>query len=230
MDATAGADVRRAERALKETLEDADKPMEVETTPERRRTFTSLGFSRLRTEWSPEEQPIIETARDAAEKELIRHFADVYQILEKLYDTVRTPRVDKKTGEVLLDESGFPLWEEDEHGLPIEDWKRLTDREKEMLIHMISTRLVLWEQRAADLWGDAMLAKGKWEEVFADAFMLTGKVDNRRPTVDDRTQNAQSQARDDRYFAIFMAMRSKKADALVKSMERLCQRLRDTLG
>jgi hypothetical protein len=47
--------------------------------------------------------------------------------------------------------------------------------------------------------------------------------------VEDRTQNGHLGAREERYLAIFLAARSRKAEALVKSMDRIGQRLKDTI-
>lgn len=233
MDAVAGAveidEARRVERALETVSEGADEPMEVDPHPDRTRQFTNLGFARMKTAWSPEERQVVDVAKDVVEQELLRRFADIYQVLFQFYSLVRDPVVDGH-GEVVKDENGWPLWKVDESGSAIEDWSLLTEKDKEHFLHLITTRLVLWEQNSDDLWGDAMFAKALWEERFSDSFVTAPKVEGRRPTEADRTQHAQGLARDDRYFAIFMSLRSKKAQSLVRSMERIAMRLKDTLA
>jgi hypothetical protein len=222
------AEERRIERALEEVSEGLDQPMEVDPHPDRRRTFEQLGFARMRTRWTKGEEGVIESAKTQAELELDRYFADIYKIMNRLYEIVREPVRDPQTGETLTNRRGYVIWQKDEFGLEIEDWSRLTDGQKEEFLHQITTRMVMWEQRAADMWGEAMFAKGAWEERFALSFTDAPQVEGKRPTEADRTQHAQVVSREQRYLAIYMSVRSKKADALVRSMERLSQRLKDT--
>ncbi len=222
------SDERRVERVMAEIEQGEDQPAESDPHPDRTRLFSHTGFSRMRTAWNPEEQSIIDFARSRAETEVTQVFADVYRILGAMYDIVREAEVDSSTGEVINDSLGLPVWRTDQYGSVIEDWSRLTEKEKENFLYQISTRLVMWEQRAADLWMEAMLAKGSWEERFARSFTTTPHIEGRRPTVEDRTQNAQGSSWDERYMALYMSARSRKAEALVRSMERLCRTLRDT--
>jgi hypothetical protein len=221
-------EARRVERALADVSEGADEPMEIDPHPDRTRAFSSTGFSRMQTNWNPAEQNVIDMARQQVERELLIGFAEVYRILNRLYEIVRRPVCNPDTGEVLTDRNGFAVWAKDDFGMVQEDWGALTEADKDSFLHQITTRLVIWEQIAADYWGDAMYAKGSWEERFATGFMDTPPVEGKRPTVDDRTHHGQSLARDQRYLAIYMSVRSKKADALVRSMERLARTLRDT--
>ena len=69
-----------------------------------------------------------------------------------------------------------------------------------------------------------MFAKAQWEERFSIAFdaPMSG-------TVDDRRAAGNIDAREERYFAIFLSLYSRKADSIVRSMELLSQRLRDSM-
>lgn len=221
-------DSRQANRALAEVVRDAEVPMTVDPAPDRTRLFSSLNFSRMRTSWNPGEQEVIDAAKVQSDRELTREFAEVYRILDKVYEIVRTPMRDPDTGQPITGRHGFIVWQTDHLGMVLEDWSRLTERDKDGLIHEITTHLVMWEQKAADFWAEAMFAKALWEENFAITFVETPLVENRRPTVEDRTQNAQVAAREQRYLAIYMSVRSKKAEALVRSMSLLSQRLKDT--
>jgi hypothetical protein len=82
-----------------------------------------------------------------------------------------------------------------------------------------------WEQRAADAWGEAMFAKAQWEERFAIDYdaPFTG-------TIEDRTAKGNIGAREERYFAIFLSLYSRKADAVVRSLALLGQRLKDSMA
>lgn len=228
-DTTELDEARRTERALNEVSEGLDEPMEIDPHPDRIRRFAGMNFSRMRTHWNPAEAEIIDAAKAQVENELLIHFGDIYQILNNLYEIVRERAVNEETGEVLLDVNGWPRWKADQTGMPEEDWSKLTERDKEHFLHQITTRLVLWEQRAGDHWGDAMYAKAQWEERFADTFTGAPSVEGKRPTEADRTQHAQGMSREERYLGIYMSVKSKRAEALVRSMERLSQRLKDTI-
>lgn len=223
------ADARRVQRVMDKITDGQDEPLEPDPAPDRTRTFRSMGFSRMRTRWNSDEQPTIDSAKAQAEHELMVEFADIYRILNKLYETVREPMRDSNTGEVLRDRHGYAVWAKDDFDMVREDWTRLTERDKENFLHQITTRLVMWEQKAADFKGEALFAKALWEERFAEAFVNTPYVDGKRPTEADRTQNAHGDAREQRYLAIYMTVRSNKAEALVRSMDRLSQRLKDTM-
>jgi hypothetical protein len=222
------AEARRTERALEETLQDAEKPAEVDLHLDRTRTFSSMSFSRMRTNWTSEDRDVIDVAKAQADREIMMEFGDAYRLLANLYEIVREPELGPG-GIPEKDRYGFPKWKKDATGMHVEDWSRLTERGKEDFLFGITTRLVLWEQKVAEWWGEAMFAKGIWEDRFASSFRDTAAMESKRPTVDDRTQHAQYDARDQRYFAIYMSMRSKQAEALVKSLERLAQRIKDTI-
>lgn len=221
-------EARRVERAIEHVTQDHDEVLEPDPHPDRRRMFNSLGLQRMRTRWSRGEAEIVDMALERAEEEITQLFGDVYRILNRLYEVVREPLVNKETGEIVKDKGGYAVWLPDEFGTPVEDWSRLTERDKESFLHQITTRLVLWEQQAADLKGHALFAKAAWEERFAMSFVTAPQVNDKRPTEADRREHAQWQARDQRYLAIYMTVRSNKAEALVRSMERLSQRLKDT--
>lgn len=224
------AEARRVQRAIDEVGQDQDETLEPDPSPDRTRRFSSLGFSRMRTRWTTGEEGVIDTAKAQAERELAVEFADIYRILNKLYILVREVARDHQTGEVLTDSDGFAVWARDDSGMIVEDWSRLTDRDKESFLHQITTRLVIWEQKAADFKGEALFAKAAWEERFALSFVDAPAPDGtKKPTEADRTQYAQAEAREQRYLAIYMTVRSNKAEALVRSMDRLAMRLNNTL-
>lgn len=221
---------RTVERVVKEQVEGFEEPMEVDPAPDRTRTFSSTGFSRMRTRWNTEEQAVISLAHNQCEHELALSFGDVYRILNNVYDVVREYVRDPYTGEpMVVGAAKMPIWEKDRTGMEIEDWSKLTDRMKEEFLHQITTRLVLWEQAAAGMKAEALYAKALWEERYAAGFIGTPFVEGRRPTVDDRTQEGHIVAREHRYMAIYMTVRSNRAEALVRSMERIALRLKDTL-
>lgn len=217
---------RQAHQAVDEIAKDAEKTLVAEVDPERTMETKTPGFSRMRVDWNPHDAPIIASLRDIADGIIIKQFADAYEIMESVYDLARESEVDEETGEIKVDKFGYKVWKRKPTGSFEEDFTRLTEAEILDLLFRITTRLFDWKQRAADLWGDAMFAKALWEEAMAIGF----DAPQGRHTVDDRTQKGRLYSREERYFAIFQSLVSRRADAVVDSMEllnlRLSQRLR----
>lgn len=215
----------QAARVIGEIAQEPDEPMAVDIDPDRTRETTRTGFSRMRTEWRPGDGAEVSGVIQQADGVIHRSFPDAYLVMNELWMLVRHPLVDQDTGEILTDLFGWPQWEKLPSGAYAEDYSRLTGREKDDFLLRITTGLVEWEQKAATIWMEAMLAKGRWEEAMADGFIEpTGRV-----TVEERTQRGRKHAAEDRYHAIFRSAVSRKADHLVRSLERLGQRLKDSL-
>jgi hypothetical protein len=208
----------------KEATEGLDADIETEVLhEERERTFRTPGFRRMRFDWRSEDRAIITQAKAAVDGRIIESFADAYQVMFEVYNLVRTPETGPDGGPI-VDQWGFPTWKRGVSGGYEEDWTRLTLKEKENLMFTITTRIFEWEQRAVDAWAEAMLAKSQFEERFAIQYdePMTG-------TVDDRKAFANREAAEERYFAIFLTTYSRKADALVRSLNLLGQRLKDSM-
>ena len=103
----------------------------------------------------------------------------------------------------------------------MEDFSKLRQPQKEHFMFSLTTRLFLWQQQAADVWAEAMFAKAQWEERFS-----IGYDAGRGGTIEGRTAKGRIDAREERYFAVLMSVHSRKADALVRSLELLTQRLK----
>ena len=195
---------------------DQEHPLEPDIRPERTRQFTHTNFQRMRTEWGPEDKLKIQEIGRLADNVLAARFADAWWLLERLYRIVREPMT-TSDGEVIKDLAQHIKWKRNEHGFYIEDWSRLGDAERSDFLHELTIHLFEWTQQAAVMWGSAMFAKGIWEEAFAYGYTTPrGKL-----TIDDRTQIGHLQSIEERYFAIFQSMLSRRADALVRSLERL---------
>ncbi|WP_428957824.1 hypothetical protein [Streptomyces sp. cg35] len=216
---------RQANRALGEIVREADEPMAVDIDPDRSRETSSTNFSRMRTDWRTGESSEIEGILQESRGIIHRAFPGIYMIMNELWMHVREPVVVDGTGEIVTDIFGWPEWKKLPSGAYAEDYSRLTDREKDDFLLRITTGLLEWHQQAADLWGTSMLAKGRWEEAMGIGFLTpTGRV-----TVEERTQRGRVHASEDRYHAIFRATVSRSAEALVRSMELIGQRLKDSL-
>lgn len=216
---------RQAHEAVREASEDADKVLEPDPAPDRTMETKTPGFSRMRVEWNAHDVPVLAAFKQITDARVTEAFVDAYLIMEQVYDLVREPEVDEQTGEIKVDRFGFKVWKRKPTGGYFEDFSVLTDAERTDLVFRITTRLFDWKQRAADMWGDAMFAKAVWEEAFAIGFdEPVGRL-----TVDDRTQKGRLFSREERYFAILQSLMSRRADAVVSSMELLALRLNQSI-
>lgn len=214
------------DRALQEVVADLDSPAEVDLHEDRIRAFRTPGFSRMRTEWDSADAAVVASVMGIVQNRLVANFASAFAIMNELYEIVREPVIDEQ-GVILKDQYGFTVWRRTASGSYYEDYSMLGHKERENLLFEITTNIFAWEQAAANAWGEAMFAKAQFEERFALQFQDTP---GSRPTVDDRTQHARSEAREERYFAIFQSLYSRKADAIVRSMQLLGQRLKDVIS
>lgn len=218
--------VDQAHRVIGEIAREADQPLTVDIDPDRTRETSTTGFARMRTDWRPGEGAEVLGIVQQAQGIIHRTFPDAYLIMNELWELVRNPVVNVGTGEIKTDIFGWPEWVKLPSGAYEEDYTRLTAREKEDFLLRITTGLLEWEQKASSVWLEAMLAKGRWEEAMATGF--TAPMQG-RTTVEDRTQRGRAYAAEDRYHAIFRAAVSRSAEQMVRSMERLGQRLKDSL-
>lgn len=213
-----------AEENAEEGYQNLDKEVDSAVLPEERDLdFSTPGFSRMRTDWKSGEAAVLARVRTAAQERLYAEFADAYSIMSDLYDLVRTPMLNEE-GEPYLDPYGFIIWKRMESGSYEEDWSRLTSKQQEEFIFRITTQTFEWSQRAADIWGEAMFAKAIWAESYAIEFDAphTG-------TEAVRKARGDMKAAESRQFAIFVAYASRKADALIRTMDNLNLRLSQVL-
>lgn len=216
--------------AVEEANKSADEmtePVDPNQIPEEREEwFRNPGFQRMKTSWEGEDKKQMDRVQYAIQKRVWDTFPEALAIMYDLYKIVREPEVDENTGEIRVDAFGQPVWRKDPFtNTYIEDWTVLTLRQKEDFLFRIATQLFEWEQRSADLWTEAMFSKGMFTERFAIEFdaPIHG-------TIDDRNARGNKEAAEERYFALMNSAVSRKAEALVRSMDRLQTRLKDTLG
>lgn len=199
-----------------------ESPVAIQTPEDRTRKFTHTSFSRTRTEWNGADRDALVVLKAEADRLVRAQFRSFFAIVDRIHRCVRTPLVDEPSGEIKTYEDGTPMWELDEWGDPAEDWNRLDDQTRNNILHSLAIRLAEWEALSADDWAEAMYSKVVWEEKFAQGFVaLPGHQVSGKPTIDDRTQFGHRYSSDERYFAVFKSVVSKKADAHVKSAARL---------
>jgi hypothetical protein len=212
-----------AEEAEK-AAQSLEEPIEPQLPEDRAKQFDFVGFSRMRLEWSQDEKTMMTRIKAAVDGAILNHFGDAYSVMNDLYDVVREPITDAQ-GTVQTDQWGMVIWARTPTGGFVEDWSRLGYAQRETFLYRITTAIFEWEQRAADLWGEAMFAKAIWQEHFA--------VEYDKPmsgTIEDRTAVGNMKTSEDKYFAIFLSLLSRRADAVVRAMNLLSQRLKDTMG
>lgn len=217
---------KTTDQFVREESQEADRRPEVDLHDDRTQEFSHLGLSRMRMDWSAGDAQAMAGIHQMIENVILEHFGSAYQIMNDLYEIVREPKV-LEGGEIETDEHGWTVWERNESGAYIEDYSRLGSKEVKDFLFKITTRLFQWEQDAAKLWGDSMFAKAVWEQAIGQAYQDSRSQGAR--TVEDRTQAARVSAREARLFGIFQSVISRRADAVVKSMTNLAQRLKDVL-
>lgn len=216
---------QQANRVVGEISREADEPLAPNIDPDRARV-NSPNFSRMRREWRTGDEAEIAGIVAQADGVIHREFPGIFLILNDIWAIAREPVVNESTGEITTDSFGWPVWKRLPSGAYVEDYSKLTGREKDDFLLRITMGLLEW-RRQADLAHrlPSMLAKGRWEEAMATGFIApTGRM-----TVEERTQRGRQYSAQDRYWAIYLAEVSRAADHLVSGMELLGQRLKDSL-
>lgn len=191
---------------LAETAADLDDPGEVELPAERERTLRTPGFTRMPVGWHGDAAAMMTTINAMAAARIAEDFAGLFDVIADIEVCAASAGADPATGE-----AGRP------------NFAALAESDKEHWVLELATGMAAWEQRAADYWGEAMMAKVIRQEAFTDGYLgVSG-----RSTVEDRTQAGQAASREDYYFAVLCALLHKRAAAACRSAELLCQRLKD---
>jgi|JI10StandDraft_1071094.scaffolds.fasta_scaffold22167_5 hypothetical protein len=217
-----------AVEGAKEASEGMTQEIEQQLPEERARHWRTPGFSRMRYTWATtEDEVVIHRAQVEVEQVIQNLFSDAFIIVSRIFDIVREPEVDQ-TGAPRTDEHGLPVWKRLLDGGYSDDYSKLTRKQREDFMFQITTNLFLWEQRAASVWGDAMFSKAQFEERFAVAYDEPGEIRG-RDTVEGRTARANAAAAEDRYYAIYLSILSRRADAVMRSLDRLGMRIKDAM-
>lgn len=202
-----------AEEVTREESEGLTEPVNPELPHERERRFNSPGFSRVKVDFSSEAGRFLGEMHQIIDKRMQTEYGDAFAILHELHTLIREP------GE------GGERWRREPDGRFIEHWEKLTLSQMERFLFLLTTHLVIWEQKSEEAWAEAMFAKVTWEQMFAQGYEQLS--DGSKDTIEGRTSRGKILAKDDHYLAIFRTYYSRKAQALVRSMERLSQRLKD---
>jgi hypothetical protein len=180
-------------------------------------------FMRMRYQWRDDERAIVGQVNSEVDRVIQLAFGDAYRILNEIFDIIREPEI--FNGVPVVGRDGLPIWKRNVYGDYVEDFSRMTRAQLSDLFGRITLRLVAWEQEAAQIRGMALFSKAQFEERYAIAYdEPLGRV-----TVEGRQAIANADAAEERYHAVFRTMISHRADSMVKSMERVSQRLKDAL-
>jgi hypothetical protein len=209
-----------AEEVTPEATADIDKPV---TTEREKPVNLTRAFQRMRTDWNSKDRETIQSVKNIVDQQIFENFRDAYALMFEIHNLVRESQTDGQ-GAVKTDAAGWPLWQENRDGTYVENWDKITRKDRERFLHMIITRMFEWEQTAADIWGEAIFSKAQLEEAFATGF---DSIVDPKATVDARTARANKLSADHRYLAVYKSYYSRKADAIVRTMQGLSQRFKD---
>ena len=179
-------------------------------------------FQRMRTDWLSPDRDVIESVKHAVDAAIFDQFRDAYGIMLEIYMLVREPAV-TEDGEIIFN-GNMPEWQRNSGGEIIENWDAINRAQRERLLYMITTRMFDWEKASADIWGEALFAKARWEEAFATGF---DTVTDSKATDQRREARGKVLAADHRYLAVMKSYTSKRAEGVVRSMQGLSQRIKD---
>lgn len=216
---------RQVERTLTEVTREQDEPVVPDPHPDRTQEFRTPGFSRMRLTWAGDDGAVMAGVVELIDRMLEEEFPVAFETMHEIFSVVREQDADPTTGEALTDDRGLPVWKRNASGTYVENWGLLSSRAREDALHKITAYLFEWEEKQANYWGEAMFAKAQWEERFSAMYLSTP---GNRPTIEASTAHGRAGSMEERYFAIFKTLLSRRVDSLVRSMERICQRLKDT--
>lgn len=195
---------------------------------EREEWFRAPGLQRMKLEFSRDDRAVMNRIEELINARLFDVFKDAFAVMSDIYDVVRLPEEVPGPGGELFpkrDNNGFVVWKRDPiTGAYVEDWSRLTTKERENFVFRITTTMFEWEQRKEALWTEAMFSKAIFTERFAIEYdaPMSG-------TIDDRNAVGNVKAAEDRYFALMKTSVSRRADSVVRTLNNLALRLKETL-
>lgn len=212
-----------AEEEARDAAQEIDKPLDPKDVL--KTLNLTRGFQRMKMDLQGSERDVLNSMMTNMERLIHEEFAEEFAIMNDLYWEVRTPVTDD-TGEIQYNTWGFPEYEKNPDGSYVEDWSRLTQKEIKHFIFRIINSTFAGEQKSANAWGRALLAKTRYEEAFAVDF---DNHSDPKATVEARRAHAESKAIDYKYYAVLQTWYSRKAEGIIKRLDALHQRMKDML-
>lgn len=181
-------------------------------------------FSKITFRWRDSDQMILEQIRAGANRAFEEMFLDAVEVVDRLYEEVRVPKVNSR-GVTVLDDGGRIVWETDQHGNYVENWDNLTGQDVERaLLDIARLRLYLGKQ-VNELLMEALFAKRIYTDRRDDEY--TSMIDG---TIDDKTAKANRKSRQDNYRAFFSYWVWSQGDVFLRELgnfQRVLERIRD---
>lgn len=168
-------------------------------------------LSKLRFDWRPEDRATLEQIRGSVDRMFDELFADVFDIVDRIYAGMRVPLLDSHNQPVI--EGGRMQFEKDDSGHFVERWDRLTADEIEDAIFRISELRLHLHPRVNSLLMEALFAKYRANDEWDDAY--TAILED---TVPGRTAKANKKTRPDRYHALYLNWIYTSADSLYREV------------
>lgn len=212
-----------AEEEAKEAAQELDKTYDAKDVL--KTLNLTRGFQRMKMDLQGSERDVLASMMINMEKLIHEEFAEEYAIMNDIHWEVRTP-TNGIDDNIAYDLWGFPEYEKNPDGSYVEDWGRLTQKQIKHFIFRIINCTFTGEQKSANAWGKALLAKTRYEEAFSVAF---DAHPDKKATVDARDAHAESSAIDYKYYAVLQTWYSRKAEGIIKRMDALQLRMKDSL-
>jgi len=170
-------------------------------------------MEKIRFRWRDSDQAILTQIRASAEAAFVDLFDDMLFIIDEVYAAARVAKL--RNGVAVKDPKGRVVWETDERGRPIEDWKQLTGQDLETALFRIQQLRFTVAPQMNELLMEAMFAKHIHDDVSSDAY--SSVIDG---TIGDRNAKANKVARQDKYAAFYRYWLYSQGEALMKELDR----------
>lgn len=180
-------------------------------------------FSKIEFKWKTEDKLILDRIRIACESVTSQEFRILQRTLDELYDQVRVPVLNQHENPV-VDSQGRIVWQKDEYGRPLEDWKRLDGMDLEIAIFNLQKSRIEMSTRTNELLQEALFAKHIYNDSSFEGYqsLIEG-------TQGDRTAHSNRVSREEKYFSFYKYCLWTSADTLLKeimNLQRIMERIR----
>jgi hypothetical protein len=202
---------------------DGDISAEDQTIQEQRYARHRLVQNKVKPDWKQDDRLVIDQLKSAAEMVVADLYGASFQLLDEIYTSVRTARVNKH-GQVITDKDGRPVWERNPDGTYVEDWKSLDGYDIERTLLKLQELKIVTSQRVQELFLETAYARYVYQDEYHAAF--ESPVQGTNP---QREAVANRKARDDRYnylYRYWIYSNAQVFEREIKEVARLFERIR----
>jgi len=182
-----------------------------------------LTHTKLKPEWRPEDKSAVEQLKSAAELVVNDIFGASFAILDELYSSVRVPVLTKYETPA-LDAKNRIIWQRDESGEYLEDWRKLDGYDIERALVRLQNLRLETSQRVQELFLETLMAKYSLQDEWHAAY--EAPVQGTNP---QREAVANRRAKNDRYnylFRFWIYSNASVFEREIKDTSRLLERIR----